>query len=297
MGEDKGESVLNQNIFWTKMALGGFACMTAGTVTHPVDFIKTRMQANYKNVGIGFENSSFSTFKKIVNKEGVRSLYKGLTATWVREGVYSSLRLGLYEPFKQLFGATDRAHTPLYIMVLSGAMSGMIGSALSNPADLLKIRMMTWEKQPHSIVWHARDVYSHNGTLGFYRGVQATISRAIALNATQLPTYDFLKHKLINLGVLQDNHVCHLVCSITAGIVVTCVTSPFDLARTRLMNQPVNQKIYSGMFDCLQKSVRREGIMSLYKGFTPQWLRLGPFTIIQLTVWEGLRSSFGIKTI
>ena len=285
------------NTFGLKMVLGGIACMTAGTVTHPVDLIKTRMQANYANVGIGLANSSFSTVKKVIKNEGVRSLYKGLSATWIREGSYSSVRLGLYEPFKQLFGATDRAHTPFYIMLISGAMSGMVASAIANPADLLKIRMQTWEKEPHSIFWHVKEVHRHNGFSGFYRGVQATMSRAIVVNATQLPAYDFLKHKLINLNILEDNHVCHLVCSIAAGIVLTLVSGPFDLARTRMMNQPINQKLYNGMFDCLRKSVQREGVKSLYKGFTPQWLRFGPFTIVQLTVWEGLRSHFGIKTI
>ena len=123
------------------------------------------------------------------------------------------------------------------------------------------------------------------------------MSRAIVVNATQLPAYDFLKHKLINIGLLKDNHTCHIVCSIAAGVVLTAVSGPFDLARTRLMNQPIEKKIYNGMFDCLRKSVKNEGLSSLYKGFTPQWMRFGPFTIIQLTVWEGLRSFYGINTI
>lgn len=118
------------NPFLVKMILGGIACVTAGTVTHPVDLVKTRMQANYANVGIGFENSSFRTVQRVVKNEGIRSLYKGLSATWLREGSYSSIRLGLYEPFKQLFGATDNAHTPFYIMLISGAMSGMVASAI-----------------------------------------------------------------------------------------------------------------------------------------------------------------------
>jgi len=36
----------------------------------------------------------------------------------------------------------------------------------------------------------------------------------------------------------------------TAGFFMTCTVSPFDIMRTRLMNQPTDKKIYSGFFDC-----------------------------------------------
>lgn len=282
---------------FTKMALGGVACITAATVTHPIDLIKTRMQANYASIGISMQNSSYNTLKKTVKNEGIRSLYKGLSAAWLREASYSSTRLGLYEPFKKLLGATDREHTPFYIMALSGALSGMVASGIFNPADMLKVRMQVLEQHSHSLWWHVKDIYVHNGIFGFYRGVEATMSRAIVANAVQMPAYDYLKHKLINIGVFEDNHLCHLVCSFAAGFILTLVTGPFDVARTRMMNQPSNQKLYSNMFECLWKSIQREGFKSLYKGFTPQWLRFGPFTIVQCTVWEGLRSHFGLNTI
>ena len=225
-----------------KVLFGGVAWVTAGTITHPIDLVKTRMQIFGEVGGQGtrhYGGSLINTIKTVIHNEGFKSLYKGLSGTWAREGSYSTIRLGLYEPFKKLFGATDRAHTPLYIMLISGAMSGMWAAGLANPTDLLKIRMQAWEKHSHSIFWHAKYVYSHNGFLGFYRGVEATMTRAIVVNATQLPAYDFLKHKFINYGILNDDHICHLVWSVAAGIILTLVSGPFDLARTRLMNQPV----------------------------------------------------------
>jgi hypothetical protein len=75
------------------------------------------------------------------------------------------------------------------------------------------------------------------------------------------------------------------------------VTAPFDIARTRLMNQPHRQQLYKGLLDFMFKIIKHEGVMALYKGFTPQWLRLGSFTVIQLMVWETLRSVYGMKGI
>jgi hypothetical protein len=55
--------------------------------------------------------------------------------------------------------------------------------------------------------------------------------------------------------------------------------------------------LYSGFIDCTKKIYRNEGIRGFFKGLTAQWVRLGPFTIIQLMVWEKLRNSYGMKGI
>lgn len=233
----------------------------------------------------------------VVEHEGVRGLYKGITASWMRESIYSSLRLGLYEPFKRLLGATDPKNTPFYLKFLAGGMSGFIGSALANPTDLLKVRMQAWEGAPHSLTWHIKDVYNHWGFVGFYRGIGPTIIRAILLNATKLATYDHIKHSLINYKILSDGYMCHFVSSVCAGVCIAVVTSPVDIVKTRIMNQPKDNKIYSGMIDCATKMFKAEGAMAFYKGFTPQWMRFGPFTIVQLMVWEKLRDFYGMKGI
>jgi len=57
----------------------------------------------------------------------------------MRESTYSTLRLGLYEPIKRIMGVTkESSHAWKF---LAGGMSGLVGSALSNPADLLKVKM------------------------------------------------------------------------------------------------------------------------------------------------------------
>ena len=65
---------------------------------------------------------------------------KGVTASCIREVFYSGLRLGLYEPTKHAMGATDRHNTPLYIKFAAGAVTGALGSALTTPFDLVKVR-------------------------------------------------------------------------------------------------------------------------------------------------------------
>lgn len=50
--------------------------------------------------------------------------------------------------------------------------------------------------------------------------------------------------------------LCHISGGFAAGFCMAAVTSPIDVAKTRLMNQQGNK--YSGLTDCLIK-VRRNG--------------------------------------
>ena len=61
-----------------------------------------------------------------------------------------------------------------------------------------------------------------------------------------------------------------------------------------MLTKNIDAKLYNGFVDCMAKIYTNEGIRGFYKGFTAQWTRMGPFTIIQLMVWERLRKLFGM---
>jgi len=51
---------------------------------------------------------------------------------------------------------------------------------------------------------------------------------------------------------------------------------------------------YSGLLDCLQKTVKEEGLIALYKGFVPALARQGPVMVIQMPIVEQLRRLVGL---
>ena len=89
----------------------------------------------------------------------------------MRESTYSTIRLGMYEPFKNLLGGKDPKNTPIYIKMLAGSMSGCIGSFLANPTDILKVRMQACETKPMSLRWHIKFIHDSWGWKGFYVGL------------------------------------------------------------------------------------------------------------------------------
>lgn len=117
----------------------GVAAMTASSCTHPLDVIKTRMQI----IEGGSKMGPLSIGSNIYKEEGLGALFKGIQACWLREAVYSSMRLGLYEPIRNIMvGDTPKDKISFFMKMLSGSMSGVIGSFFGNPADVLRTRMM-----------------------------------------------------------------------------------------------------------------------------------------------------------
>lgn len=70
--------------------------------------------------------------------------------------------------------------------------------------------------------------------------------------------------------------------SFTCGLAGALASNPVDVVRTRMMNQRVlsGGPIYKGTLDGVMQTWRNEGFFALYKGFWPNWLRLGPWNII-----------------
>ena len=76
------------------------------------------------------------------------------------------------------------------------------------------------------------------------------------------------------------------------------MVSSFFLERCIFLTDvPVDQRTYRNGLDCLVKTVKSEGVLGLYKGFIPNWLRLGPHTIISFFIFESLRKTAGINPI
>jgi hypothetical protein len=282
--------------------LAGVSNALAGSVTNPVDVVKVRLQMDGAGLGATRQYQGVAhCARSLVREEGVSSLYRGLSASVCREFSYSGIRMGLYEPTKQALGAADPAHTPLWLKITSGALTGATGSILANPFDLVKVRMQAAGRTPYASVLAAlREIKQEGGGWkGLWRGSGPTVQRAALLTASQVPSYDHVKHALKNGGYVQEGYLCHFGCSMVAGVVAAAVTSPVDLVKSRVMTQPIdpitgNGTLYSGTLDCFRKVVRAEGAAALFKGFHGQWLRLGPHTTISLMAFEHLRGLVGM---
>mmetsp|Transcript_6287 Transcript_6287/g.15869 ORF Transcript_6287/g.15869 Transcript_6287/m.15869 type:complete len:200 (+) Transcript_6287:143-742(+) len=67
--------------------------------------------------------------------------------------------------------------------------------------------------------------------------------RACVLNGTKMACYDTIKgHVVEATGWTRKDPRCQFTAAAGAGFFMTCTVAPFDMLRTRLMNQPTDKK-------------------------------------------------------
>ncbi|XP_039965513.1 mitochondrial uncoupling protein Bmcp-like isoform X1 [Bactrocera tryoni] len=295
---------------WRPFVYGGLASITAEFGTFPIDTTKTRLQIQGQKIDQTFSQLRYrgmtDAFIKISQEEGLRALYSGIWPAVLRQATYGTIKFGTYYTLKKyahnygLLVDHETGAERVWANILCAATAGAVSSAIANPTDVLKVRMQVQGKaaHQHGLIGSFLEIYRYEGVRGLWRGVGPTAQRAVVIASVELPVYDFCKMQLMT--AFGDHVANHFVSSFIASLGSAIASTPIDVIRTRLMNQKhltvVNgvavantQKLYKGSFDCAVQTVRNEGILALYKGFIPTWVRMGPWNIIFFITYEQLK--------
>lgn len=195
----------------------------------------------------------------------------------------------------------DGTPLPFHKKALAGMIAGGCGAVVGTPAEVALVRMTADGRLPvaerrgyTNVVNALSRVTKEEGVLTLWRGTLPTVGRAMVLNIAQLATYDQAKETILSTGVVGDHIGAHVMASSVSGIIATAVSIPLDSAKTRVQNMRVINGVpeYYGMLDALRKTARQEGILSLWKGFTPYFLRLGPHTVLTFICLEQLKAAY-----
>ncbi|KAK7317659.1 hypothetical protein RJT34_02081 [Clitoria ternatea] len=299
---------------------GGIASVIAGCSTHPLDLIKVRMQlqgetqASNLRPALAFHRGPIhapphqraklgpiAVGVKLVQQEGAAALFSGVSATVLRQLLYSTIRMGLYDIFKKKWSdpANVNGSLPLTRKIAAGLIAGGIGAAVGNPADVAMVRMQADGRLPpaqrrnyKSVIDAITRMGKDEGVTSLWRGSSLTVNRAMLVTASQLASYDQFKEIILEKGIMRDGLGTHVTASFLAGFVAAVASNPIDVIKTRVMNMKVEPGAaapYSGALDCALKTVRAEGPMALYKGFIPTISRQGPFTVVLFVTLEQVR--------
>ena len=88
----------------------------------------------------------------IMQQDGIGALFKGLKPALLRQASYQGIKMFLYEPIRDaVLAATSKegeenAPPKLWQMIVAGGLAGAIGTYITSPTDLVKIRMQSGVK-------------------------------------------------------------------------------------------------------------------------------------------------------
>lgn len=284
------------------MGCAQIAAVAAEWITLPIDTAKVRLQLQDKAVeGEVQKYKGFvGTMKTIAGEEGVGSLWKGLVPGTHRQMINAPLRIGLYEPIRNIIcGELKPGETPpLMKKILAGLLSGAIGITIANPTDVVKIRMQGQKTGAEAKYSSAMDCYAKTykfeGIPGFWTGYGPNLMRNSIISCTEVATYDQFKQMLMQYTPMKDNLLTHFTAGLMAGFAATCVGSPFDVIKTRIMSRGSE---FNGTIDCVVKTFRNDGILAFYKGFTSNFARIGSWNILMFIMFEQLKGHFNVNAL
>ena len=152
----------------------------------------------------------------------------------MRGAFYTSLRIGLYEPVKAAVGA-DQPGASGARKFLAGTIAGAMAASVGTPVDLLKTRMMAYEGlERRGLASFTREIYSANGVLGFYKGLNVMLARGMMSNAVNMAVYDSCKQSMKRYLGLNDGIGLQFMSSFTAGFFMASSMMPLDVTKTRI---------------------------------------------------------------
>jgi solute carrier family 25 carnitine/acylcarnitine transporter 20/29 len=239
---------------------GWCAGISAVIISHPFDTYKTHIQEN-----------------KVMPNYKLRTLYRGLSPPLLGVGFEKAVVFGVYESSilytskwcKNVWG--DNVHSLVASNFLSGGLSGMCASFIVTPFERIKILLQTAPINPINPI---NPTASTSPTVrGIFQGLSATFYRETPGFAIYFSTYNYLKYKYEQDNKKKLGLVNSFIYGGIAGTTSWIFIYPQDRIKTKIQALKDTSMSFK---DGYNEIVKKEGMKSLYKGFSYALLRAIP---------------------
>lgn len=267
------------------------ASVVSATVTNPFDVVKTRMQSRPPTdpalAHLSYTKGIRDAIRRIARDEGVKALWRGtglsLTMAIPMVGIYMPLYdyiLGRINA--HLRNENDTAVRPL-TPLLAGISARSVAVYCTSPMELMRTRL-----QGGSLVSSAT-----NPMLGLqmWRGVGATLWRDVPFSGLYWAFVEPIRGRLLPEGGARTElevFRANAVAGAAAGAMAAAVTTPFDVAKTRMQLYHVAEGGVT-TFGVLGGLLREKGLGCLYKGWTARSLKGAIACSMVLSSYEMLK--------
>jgi hypothetical protein len=315
-----------------EIACGSLGAGFTACLFNPLELVKTRLQVQSQyacpQTGTLPYRGTVHAMQTIVSEEGVVALWThGFTGFVGRDFVYSGLRIGLYPTVRNIISLESSGETAsLSSKIVSGCATGIIGSAIATPIDVMRVRTSVEsgrvcpetsglrglrfatglckgrEVQFRGAIDCFRLLVHEGGLAGLWRGWAPTCARAAALSGAQLASYDHSKVLLLRWGFFEHEGTgLHFVCALLAGVVAATACNPADVLKSRMMVSSTSAargrdgggkgggSTRLSMLAITGSLLRQHGVLGLYKGWVPAVSRAIVSQSVQMPLVEWLR--------
>ncbi|CAO2153584.1 unnamed protein product [Urochloa humidicola] len=252
---------------------GGLASALSTSLLHPIDSMKTRVQA------------STLSFPELISKLpqiGLRGLYRGSIPAILGQFSSHGLRTGIFEASKLVLINVAPTLPEIQVQSMASFCSTVLGTAVRIPCEVLKQRLQAgiFNNVGEAIV----STLQQDGPKGFFRGTGATLCREVPFYVAGMCLYAEAK-KAAQHAAKRDLEAWEIVAvGALSGGLAAVVTTPFDVMKTRMMTAPPGTPV--SMQTIVLSILGKEGPLGLFKGAIPRFFWIAPLGAMNFAGYE-----------
>ncbi|XP_027865021.1 solute carrier family 25 member 48 [Xiphophorus couchianus] len=291
--------------------IGGASSVVVG---HPLDTVKTRLQA-----GSGNQNT-LHCILSIYRKETVMGFFKGMSFPLASITVYNSVVFGFFSNTQRLISkyryGDGRHPCGMLDLTVASMLTGLISVGLGAPVDLVKIRLQMQTQMvlaenlqlagnvangtniplrsvdiPNQRLYRGpihciSNILQTQGILGLYRGAGAMILRDVPGYTLYFIPYAIFCD-LLTPSSSSSPHPCSIwLAGGLAGSISWVTATPADVVKSRMQADAQLQKKYKGVLHCIVQSYRAEGAEVFFRGASVNAIRGFPMSSTMFLMYE-----------
>ncbi|KAJ3116684.1 hypothetical protein HDU96_009035 [Phlyctochytrium bullatum] len=291
---------------------GAVSGLISCVAVQPLDVLKTRLQQDrtdmppWQGSSLRAISSSLgskaryvaSIVRSVVREDSVFGLWRGAGPTALRTvpgtAVYFTVLDKTKRGLQRLTGnggfGAQFFSSANSINLVAGGLSRLTVGLVMMPITVIKVRYESSLFRYNSLSHAIMSIWKEDGIKGFFYGAAATALRDAPFAGTYVMFYEILKpaYSAIILPthlatVTEHSTLVNIASSVTAGVVSTAITQPFDVLKTRLQLKPAEYR--NSVYGFL-KIAREEGAHGFFIGLIPRVVRKSFSSAITWTVYE-----------
>ncbi|KAM9770096.1 mitochondrial adenyl nucleotide antiporter SLC25A23 isoform 2-T2 [Menidia menidia] len=294
--DDFSEEEKRSGYVWRQLLAGAVAGSVSRTGTAPLDRLKVFRQVHGSS---DFKGNVLRAFQSMFKEGGLWSLWRGNGVNVLKIAPEMAIKFTAYEQIKSMMRGGNEATTlRVHERFVAGSLAGATAQTAIYPLEVLKTRLTLRKTGQFSgIADCAKQILRREGVAAFYKGYVPNLLSIVPYAGIDLAVYETLKLAWLNRNRgLADPGVTVLVgCGAVSSTCGQLASYPLALIRTRMQAQDsVRGDPKISMLSLLRNIVIQEGVAGLYRGISPNLLKIVPAVSVSYVVYEYTRIMMGV---
>ena len=313
----------SSNEDWRAFASGTAAGALSALALQPLDVLKTRLQVQDEvDARRARYAGAWRGARRIVAEEGARGLFAGTTPAVVGSAVSWGTYFAWYDAARTRYARASASASaasreggdgsvvkglPASVNALAATEAGLVTTVVTNPIWVVKTRLQLQRgggaggagERYAGFVDALVKIARKEGVGGLYKGLVPSVW-LVSHGSIQLTAYEWLKEMWASGRERNPRDWKPIVNPTEAGalglaskFIAVSTTYPIQVVRARMQQRAdvyrgEDAPVYARAGQAFAQTIRREGVLALYKGFAPNVLRVLPSSAITFAAYEGV---------